>query len=99
MLSYHAMRRFCAVALLLSMQKISWAVDLFPAQQEFSADLAQKFQALEKSHTHTVAGIDGWLFLPSERSEEHTSELQSQSNLVCHLPLEKTKSSMTTRFR
>ncbi len=48
------------------MQKISWAVDLLPAQQEFSADLAQKFQALEKSHTHTVAGIDGWLFLPSE---------------------------------
>src|SRR5439155_19720777 len=66
MLSCHAMRRFCAVALLLSIQKISWAVDLSPAQQEFSADLAQKFQALEKSHAHAVAGIDGWLFLPSE---------------------------------
>src|SRR5688572_31579495 len=26
------------------------------------------------------------------RSEEHTSELQSQSNLVCRLPLEKKKS-------
>src|SRR2546430_11274486 len=26
---------------------------------------------------------------PSERSEEHTSELQSQSNLVCRLLLEK----------
>src|SRR2546430_11405821 len=26
-----------------------------------------------------------------ERSEEHTSELQSQSNLVCRLLLEKTK--------
>src|SRR2546430_13505305 len=37
------------------------------------------------------------------RSEEHTSELQSQSNLVCRLLLEKkkqktkTKSNMTTR--
>src|SRR5690606_40201216 len=26
-----------------------------------------------------------------ERSEEHTSELQSRENLVCRLPLEKTK--------
>src|SRR2546427_9501178 len=32
--------------------------------------------------THDVAG---------ERSEEHTSELQSQSNLVCRLLLEKKK--------
>src|SRR5256886_8147313 len=30
-----------------------------------------------------------YLGLPSERSEEHTSELQSQSNLVCRLLLEK----------
>src|SRR2546430_7137822 len=28
---------------------------------------------------------------PSERSEEHTSELQSQSNLVCRLLLEQKK--------
>src|SRR5256886_7778268 len=30
-----------------------------------------------------------------ERSEEHTSELQSQSNLVCRLLLEKKKKSST----
>src|SRR2546430_16981658 len=29
--------------------------------------------------------------LPADRSEEHTSELQSQSNLVCRLLLEKKK--------
>src|SRR5688572_30994182 len=29
--------------------------------------------------------------LPDQRSEEHTSELQSQSNLVCRLLLEKKK--------
>src|SRR2546430_17411205 len=29
--------------------------------------------------------------LPDHRSEEHTSELQSQSNLVCRLLLEKKK--------
>src|SRR2546430_9567020 len=30
-------------------------------------------------------------YSPDERSEEHTSELQSQSNLVCRLLLEKKK--------
>src|SRR5688572_32524604 len=32
---------------------------------------------------------------PEVRSEEHTSELQSQSNLVCRLLLEKKKKNMT----
>src|SRR2546427_7919692 len=32
----------------------------------------------------------------SERSEEHTSELQSQSNLVCRLLLEKKKKKQNT---
>src|SRR2546430_8188048 len=33
-----------------------------------------------------------------ERSEEHTSELQSQSNLVCRLLLEKKKKDTNTAF-
>src|SRR2546427_2215155 len=32
------------------------------------------------------------------RSEEHTSELQSQSNLVCRLLLEKKKDTNSTRY-
>src|SRR5688572_30901505 len=36
--------------------------------------------------------------LGSTRSEEHTSELQSQSNLVCRLLLEKKKQNFTTHF-
>src|SRR2546430_6356954 len=39
-------------------------------------------------------GVDDYLpaaTAPSGRSEEHTSELQSQSNLVCRLLLEKKK--------
>src|SRR2546430_1546356 len=36
------------------------------------------------------------LALMSERSEEHTSELQSQSNLVCRLLLEKKKKHNTS---
>src|SRR5688572_32377329 len=34
----------------------------------------------------------------SERSEEHTSELQSQSNLVCRLLLEKKKKKIITNI-
>src|SRR2546427_8244385 len=34
---------------------------------------------------------DGDLAVQEKRSEEHTSELQSQSNLVCRLLLEKKK--------
>src|SRR5690606_39422414 len=33
--------------------------------------------------------IRGNITLPAERSEEHTSELQSRENLVCRLLLEK----------
>src|SRR2546430_10477743 len=33
----------------------------------------------------------GWVAPSETRSEEHTSELQSQSNLVCRLLLEKKK--------
>src|SRR3990167_10918826 len=36
-------------------------------------------------------------FYPVGRSEEHTSELQSQSNLVCRLLLEKTKTMRPAR--
>src|SRR2546430_9965279 len=38
----------------------------------------------------TGAGQINLEFLAIHRSEEHTSELQSQSNLVCRLLLEKT---------
>src|SRR5688572_32146599 len=35
--------------------------------------------------------VDMTVMLSGQRSEEHTSELQSQSNLVCRLLLEKKK--------
>src|SRR2546430_3564994 len=38
------------------------------------------------------------LLSPSLRSEEHTSELQSQSNLVCRLLLEKKKKYTTSAY-
>src|SRR2546430_14797449 len=39
----------------------------------------------------TVGKLVGFIIYLSLRSEEHTSELQSQSNLVCRLLLEKKK--------
>src|SRR2546427_6235260 len=41
-----------------------------------------------------MAGRLRWM-APFRRSEEHTSELQSQSNLVCRLLLEKKKKNNT----
>src|SRR2546427_4758831 len=38
-------------------------------------------------------------FTGGERSEEHTSELQSQSNLVCRLLLEKKKKNIETTLK
>src|SRR5256886_11170088 len=38
------------------------------------------------------------LLVLRNRSEEHTSELQSQSNLVCRLLLEKKKKQHTTKY-
>src|SRR2546430_8487239 len=40
---------------------------------------------------HLFLAPDNGLLAPIVRSEEHTSELQSQSNLVCRLLLEKKK--------
>src|SRR2546430_5726956 len=46
--------------------------------------------ARELSHDPSTPGsTDGSVFSSGARSEEHTSELQSQSNLVCRLLLEK----------
>src|SRR2546430_17398514 len=44
-----------------------------------------------KSLWHQLAGIIGNAGNVAARSEEHTSELQPQSNLVCRLLLEKKK--------
>src|SRR5688572_19654055 len=51
-------------------------------------------QLLGELH-HVLVGLEIWILLRDDheagRSEEHTSELQSQSNLVCRLLLEKKK--------
>src|SRR2546430_12807138 len=48
-------------------------------------------EEMQLMRTHPVLGAE----LVRARSEEHTSELQSQSNLVCRLLLEKKKRKRT----
>src|SRR2546430_7564560 len=48
-------------------------------------------EALEKAAPGDVLVVDNGGRVDESRSEEHTSELQSQSNLVCRLLLEKKK--------
>src|SRR2546425_6384193 len=46
-------------------------------------------RALPPSHLERVAGAEAWEGMVGDRSEEHTSELQSLAYLVCRLLLEK----------
>src|SRR2546430_10197047 len=50
-----------------------------------------------KNNVKRVWWRDNVYLRPDMRSEEHTSELQSQSNLVCRLLLEKKKNSSCTQ--
>src|SRR2546430_2848990 len=54
----------------------------------YNPDIIRRFARFVVGTTIPVLGICG-----GHRSEEHTSELQSQSNLVCRLLLEKKKNS------
>src|SRR2546430_9643270 len=51
---------------------------------------------LPTPETRALRRVRRSLVLHHQRSEEHTSELQSQSNLVCRLLLEKKKNQVTT---
>src|SRR2546427_5988230 len=61
------------------------AVKKWPQRRHFPAEAARLIVARARDR-----GIGG-ITLEWVRSEEHTSELQSQSNLVCRLLLEKKK--------
>src|SRR5688572_32051133 len=81
---------------------------LFPYTTLFRSDLdlspGQEASQLDRTQAHPQGDDDGAqpgngevaLHELGPRSEEHTSELQSQSNLVCRLLLEKKKTIRTT---
>src|SRR5688572_32714431 len=66
---------------------------LFPYTTLFRSCAAAERPALPV-HMESAGSCDH-LRAPAIRSEEHTSELQSQSNLVCRLLLEKKKTKNT----
>src|SRR2546427_8402536 len=80
---------------------------LFRSQEERNGHPSRRrrprarVHAARDRHVHPAVGRFR-LFLPraelKERSEEHTSELQSQSNLVCRLLLEKKNARSRTVF-
>src|SRR2546430_3563010 len=76
---------------------------LFPYTTLFRSDRGRE-QAERRPRAQRVAlAVDDVRALVARadapRSEEHTSELQSQSNLVCRLLLEKKKKQETIRGR
>src|SRR2546430_3042732 len=60
---------------------------------------APRSPRLLPSRHHSLQSSGSYARGHCERSEEHTSELQSQSNLVCRLLLEKKKKMTTPRPR
>src|SRR2546430_8607819 len=68
---------------------------LFPYTTLFRSKMIAKSK--ESEDKSLVADAEGKQQGNHLRSEEHTSELQSQSNLVCRLLLEKKKKNLNTR--
>src|SRR2546430_7477333 len=62
---------------------------LFPTRRSSDLIAEQHDDAAGRDNHSHGDSKRGWF--RAERSEEHTSELQSQSNLVCRLLLEKKK--------
>src|SRR2546430_6204570 len=67
---------------------------LFPYTTLFRSSLSQQSLRQEMQHAHDLQmrllpNVD--IVAPTARSEQHTSELQSQSNLVCRLMLVRKK--------
>src|SRR2546427_2517314 len=67
---------------------------LFPYTTLFRSRMAERYGLIKGKETKDTAEfkkLETDLRKAQSRSEEHTSELQSQSNLVCRLLLEKKK--------
>src|SRR2546427_13041631 len=64
---------------------------LFPYTTLFRSWIGECFRISRTSAKGVLRTFKRGSFRGRQRSEEHTSELQSQSNLVCRLLLEKKK--------
>src|SRR2546427_8865901 len=72
---------------------------LFPYTTLFRSGLPEVREAIASfiSKDRGLPVTPDQVVVTGSRSEEHTSELQSQSNLVCRLLLEKKKNNSTDR--
>src|SRR5258706_11914593 len=73
---------------------------LFPYTTLFrSRYQVERYDERQLKRLDAKPGITGWAQIPgfASRSEEHTSELQSLTNLVCRLLLEKKKPTQQIR--
>src|SRR5688572_31683840 len=68
---------------------------LFPTRRSSDLGFAPTFRMRSGAFSSTIASSSSKRW----RSEEHTSELQSQSNLVCRLLLEKKKKEFENDLR
>src|SRR2546430_4834810 len=68
-----------------------YCIEVPLARKKLSAYLLLPVGAFTPTPSATLPLACVWGFNNQARSEEHTSELQSQSNLVCRLLLEKKK--------
>src|SRR2546428_3690156 len=66
--------------------------------QSFTLDLVLDIDLGEASRSDKLAHTVGYDQVDRMRSEEHTSELQSRSDLVCRLLLEKKKAIAAARI-
>src|SRR2546427_6668525 len=70
---------------------------LFPYTTLFRSEPRQRHRPAAERDLTRRGGMDrAQVGRRGDRSEEHTSELQSQSNLVCRLLLEKKKNNQET---
>src|SRR2546427_8739098 len=67
------------------------AVMLITHDMGVIAETADRVAVMYAGRIVEVGPVADVIHRPQHRSEEHTSELQSQSNLVCRLLLEKKK--------
>src|SRR2546430_11274759 len=90
--SFHPCQYFFTVIFFFLMIRRPPRSTLFPYTTLFRSDFMQR-SAISVTSLSTETGRSTRASSPAAaiRSEEHTSELQSQSNLVCRLLLEKKK--------
>src|SRR5256886_8135429 len=86
-------QQFHLVPYLTALENVMLAQYFHSVTDEKEAEVALKRVGLGDRLTHLPAQLSGGeqQRVAIARSEEHTSELQSQSNLVCRLLLEKKK--------